>query len=337
MKKPELEKYKEAIEAFSIIAITDVRGNITYANDNFCELSQFSPKELLGQNHRIINSGYHPKSFFKEMWKTIANGKSWRGEIKNQAKDGSFYWVDTVIVPMLDQAGKPYEYFSIRIDITERKKQESRLIRYNQLLNQQNEKLKDIKFINSHKLRLPIANILGLSEILEDNEIQADVLKQTINGITESAKLLDNFINELNDTITAPAKMEVTMENKKEKSLILLIDDDRINNLINKRLIGKRLENVEVKDFTNPMEALAFLKENPNSAPDLILLDINMPEISGWDFLKHYRELQLQVGKLYILTSSIDPDDLNKARTFEEVTDLITKPLNSETLARILA
>jgi two-component system, NtrC family, sensor kinase len=120
----ELADVKWALDRFSMVAITDHKGKINYVNDKFCEISKYSRDELLGQNHRIVNSGYHSADFFKQMWATISSGKNWKGEIKNQAKDGSFYWVETAIVPILNTQGKPYEYVSICQDITERKRSE---------------------------------------------------------------------------------------------------------------------------------------------------------------------------------------------------------------------
>lgn len=123
----ELSAYKYALDESAIVAITDQKGKIKHVNQNFCAISKYSASALIGQDHRMINSCYHDKEFFKNLWTTIANGKIWKGEIKNKAKDGTFYWVDTTIIPFIGANGNPYQYVAIRSNITERKNNEAKI------------------------------------------------------------------------------------------------------------------------------------------------------------------------------------------------------------------
>lgn len=123
----DLADLKFAVDQSAIVAVTDTEGTITYVNDRFCELSQYTRAELVGQNHRLIKSDYHPPAFFQRMWDTITQGQVWEGEIQNRAKDGSPYWEATTIVPLLNSEGQPYQYISIRHDITSRKQAEAAL------------------------------------------------------------------------------------------------------------------------------------------------------------------------------------------------------------------
>jgi PAS domain S-box-containing protein len=169
----EVRDLSDALDQAAIVAKTDVKGRIIYVNDKFCEISGYAREELLGQDHRMINSGYHSSDFIRDLWRTIANGQVWRGELRNRTKDGSVYWVDTTIVPMLDERGKPHQYIAIRYDITERKRLEAETLEQERLrvaLDKEIEqrKMRDqVMRMLSHDLRTPLTTIRSSAELIQ--------------------------------------------------------------------------------------------------------------------------------------------------------------------------
>ena len=195
----ELLDMKYALDQAAIVAITDQTGKIKYVNDKFCEISQYNQDELLGQDHRIINSGYHSKAFIRNLWRTIANGKVWQGEIKNKAKDGSYYWVDTTIVPFLNTKGKPYQYLAIRQEITEHK-------RVVEELKKSMQELVDLKFALDESTIVAVTDAQGKIKYVNDQFCQvskysrSELLGQT-HSIINSGYHPRSFFKELWQTI----------------------------------------------------------------------------------------------------------------------------------------
>lgn len=188
-----MRQQKIALDASAIVAITDLKGDITYVNDKFCEISKFSREELLGKNHRIINSQFHPPEFFQELWRTIYAGKVWNGEIRNRAKDGTYYWVSTTIVPYLQENGKPYQFVSIRFDITKQKEMEADLVA-------RTRQLEDFCFIVSHNLRAPLSNLLMLNSMIESSTSYEEQ-KMFVERLSKPVNVLNELFNELVESL----------------------------------------------------------------------------------------------------------------------------------------
>jgi len=191
----ELAEFKYALDEAAIVAVTDRTGIIQYVNDKFCEISGFPREELVGQDHRILNSGYHPQEFMRDLWRTIARGDVWRGEIRNRAKGGSLYWVDTTIVPLLDERKKPRQYLAIRTDITERKRVET-LLRQKETMAQ----LGQMAAVIAHEVKNPLAGISGAIQVIakrlpsESQEVQIlNEIRSRVTGLNESLSSLLAF------------------------------------------------------------------------------------------------------------------------------------------------
>lgn len=194
----QLEGQQKAMSQSVIVSETDVQGRITYANEQFCKISKYSREELLGRDHRIVNSGYHPKSFFKEMWEVIESGKVWRGEVKNRAKDGSYYWVDSTIAPLLDSQGKPEKYLSVRVVTTERKQAEEALRTACQAAFEASQAKSEFLATMSHEIRTPMNAILGMAELLSETPLNEEQL-QYVRTLSRGGETLLSLINDVLD------------------------------------------------------------------------------------------------------------------------------------------
>jgi PAS domain S-box-containing protein len=190
--RSQLADFKRALDHAAIVAITDVTGRISYANDTFCEISGYSREELLGQDHRIVNSSYHSKEFIRELWRTIASGHVWQGELRNRAKDGHIYWVDTTIVPFLNERGKPYQYIAIRSDVTARKQAEEKLAQQAALA-----RVGQMAAVVAHEVRNPLAGIKGAVQVLMSRRTPGDAELPVMRDIVVRIDSLSDLINDL--------------------------------------------------------------------------------------------------------------------------------------------
>ena len=198
----DLTNFKEALDKSANVLITDIDGSIVYVNDDFCKMSKFSREELLGANPRIVSSYYHDKEFFKNMWETIIEGKAWTGDIKNKAKDGSYYWSKATISPLLGDNGKPEQFIAILTDITNQKILEEKLSEA--LKNVQESELQKEEFSSmmTHELNTPLVPIKGYCEMLKDTDTFGTLNTDQIDFISKiesNATLLERLISDLLD------------------------------------------------------------------------------------------------------------------------------------------
>ena len=188
----ELGDVKFALDQSAIVATTDLRGTLTAVNDKFCEISKYSREELLGKDHRIVNSRYHGADFFRDLWSTIAAGRIWHGEIRNRAKDGDIYWVDTTIVPFLDAQSQPYQYMAIHYEVTERKAAEARL-RQRETLAQ----LGQMSAMVAHEVKNPLAGISGALQVVGSRLPAESRDRKIIDDIEDRITALNRMLQDL--------------------------------------------------------------------------------------------------------------------------------------------
>jgi len=199
----ELGDQKYALDRTAIVAVTDTKGKILSANDKFCEVSGYSREELIGQDHRIINSKTHEKSFFKNLWSTIGSGKVWRGEVCNRRKDGALYWVYTTIVPFLDEENKPYQFVAIRQDITELKQLQKTIIdQQTQMISASRlSAIGEMAAAITHEINNPLGVILGRCEMLKKNiaepELNRESLSKNIEAIEKTGQRIEKIVKSM--------------------------------------------------------------------------------------------------------------------------------------------
>ncbi|WP_135076367.1 DAHL domain-containing protein [Terasakiella sp. SH-1] len=194
----QLNFQKNTLDEHAIVSIADVRGRITYVNQKFCDISGYTLEELLGENHRIVKSGEHSSEFFKEMWTTISSGHVWHGVIKNIAKDGREYWVDSTIVPFLNEQKKPFQYVSIRTDITKLKNMETALEKSRDKAEQGSQSKSAFLANMSHEIRTPMNAVIGLSHLLLNTKLD-EKQEDYVNKVLSSANILLDIINDILD------------------------------------------------------------------------------------------------------------------------------------------
>jgi PAS domain S-box-containing protein len=198
----DLSNFKEALDKSANVIITDDTGTIVYVNDDFCKVSKFSREELLGQNPRIVNSHYHNKEFFKNMWETILEGKTWKGDIKNKAKDGSYYWSKATIAPLLGNDGKPEQFIAIHTDITNQKILEEKLSEALKNVKESELQKEEFSSMMTHELNTPLVPIKGYCEMIKDTDTFGPLNKDQldfIDKIDSNATLLERLISDLLD------------------------------------------------------------------------------------------------------------------------------------------
>lgn len=214
-----LTDYKIALDESSIVGIADLKGKITYVNQELLSTSKYHSEELIGKSFKIFQTDEHPDFFYLKIWKDIANGKIWKGELKLKAKDGSHFWVSTTVVPFFDEKHKPYQYIVVMRDITLRKQKTLELHNSIDLLTSQNKRLLNFSYIVSHNLRSHTSNIQNLISHIEDTDDEAEK-KEMMQHLKNVAEALNETMYNLNEVVSIQSNSELKIEVIKLKPFV---------------------------------------------------------------------------------------------------------------------
>lgn len=272
-----------AIDQSATVSITDIKGNIIYVNDRFCQVSKYTKEELIGQNHRIVKSDYHPKEFYAEMWKTIQKGEIWRGEVCNKAKDGTIWWGGATIVPFLNEKGEPYQYLAIRSDITEQKKLEEKLRKSAEQIRLNERKFKSLIF-HSYDV-IAILNNEGIIEYISPNYVElSDLKEEEILGFhskfflhVDDRQKFEYAFQKVLEEAERSETLEVRVQNKTgnwryfELVLTNLLNDDAVNGIV--AYYRDINEKKKAADQIYKMAYYDFLTQLPNRRKLISLLE----------------------------------------------------------------
>jgi PAS domain S-box-containing protein len=325
----ELRDIRDALDEHAIVSITDPDGMITYVNDRFIKVSGYTREELIGENHRILKSGAHSAAFYKNMWQTIAGGHIWQGEVKNRAKDGSFYWVSSTMVPFLDENHKPYQYVSIRTEITEQKRITDQLKEAKEEAERASRAKSTFLANMSHEIRTPLNAVLGMAELTMSTRL-TPVQSKYLSLIQSSGENLLTIINEILDFSKIEADklvvenhdfrlrqvlfstLNIFLFQAKEKGLIL---STTVNPVVPDFLVGdqQRIKQILINLIGN---SLKFTETG------FIIIDIDAPDYNDSDehikikFTVADSGIGIPVSKQKLIFESFTQEDSSTTRKY---------------------
>ncbi len=309
----------------NIILITDNEQYIEWVNASYEQLTGYTLAEVKGNKPRVLLVEI-PENVetLKDMQKNFAKGVRFSGELLSYTKEGKPFWLRLNGDPIADAEGKLMRFIFVAQDITELKENEVRLL-------QSYKRLKTYAFFTSHQLRSPIADILSIFDVFDfENPTASDNIK-LLHDLKSVSLKLDAAVHELNDIVSTDT-VSFAADDKKQYTFhnVMLVDDDKVFVNITGLILKRFNKQLNLQSYNKGQDALQVLKHRQNP-PDTIFLDINMPDMNGWDFLDNLQSMGIKLN-VFMLTSSIDPSDIEKSRKYPLVKGYLTKPLTHKML-----